>query len=282
MSACLSAQRSMAHRRMVLPGLVLQVCALACSDPHPGPQVGSNSNWLRACDSDDVCGQFLGCQCGACTRPCQGDADCESLSKDARCVFEEDSAAQALCRTSDTWTSGGMCRPRCQPGTCNAGQVCALLVCTPLEVPSAGECADVVDQQPEAKAQEEQLLDMLEQARLDGSVVCDGSVSPAAAAVRPDARLFCAARLLAANLAAHGGTTLVDSQGRNTAARMQLVGYSSTFWAEGFASSMKSSANAWSTMLQSTDFCSVAASPQLQDAGVGVWDGTYVVTLGAE
>jgi hypothetical protein len=279
--ACLSAQRFMTRGRGVLAGLALWACTLACSDPHPGPQVGSNSNWLRTCSTDDVCGKSLGCQCGACTKPCQSDADCASLSN-ARCVLEHDSAAQALCRSSDTWTGGGMCRPRCQPGTCDAGQVCALLACTPLEVPSSGECASIAVQQSDAELQEEQLLDVVEQARLDGGVVCGGSASPAAAAVRPDARLFCAARLLAADLAAHGGTTLVDSQGRDTAARMQLTGYSSSFWAEGFGSNVKSASSAWSAMLQSADFCDIAASTRLEDVGVGVWNGTYVVTMGAE
>ncbi|MBN1609996.1 MAG: hypothetical protein JW940_25440 [Polyangiaceae bacterium] len=281
MSASPSAKSSMVRGRPVLPGLVLLAFALACSDPQPGPQSGSNSNWLRACSTEGVCGESLGCHCGACTKPCRTDADCESLSN-AWCVLEEDSTAQALCRSSDPWTSGGMCRPRCQPGTCDAGQVCAVGACTPLEVPRSGECASVVEQQTDAKAQEEQLLDVVERARLDASIVCDGSTFPGAAAVRPDARLFCAARLLAADLAAHGGTTLVDSQGRDTAARMQLAGYSGTFWAEGFGFGVKSASEAWSEMLKSADFCGVAAGAMLKDVGVGVWGGAYVVTMSAE
>jgi len=281
MSASPSAQSSVARGRVVLPGLVLLACALACSDPHPGPQSGSNSNWLRACSTDSVCGEALGCQCGACTRPCRSDADCESLSN-AWCVLEAGSTAQALCRSSDPWTSGGMCRPRCQPGTCDAGQVCAVGACTPLEVPSSGECASVVEQQTDAKPQEEQLLDVVERARLEAKVVCDGSALPAAPAVRPDARLFCAARLLAADLAAHGGTTLVDSQGRDTVARMQLAGYSGTFWAEGVAFGVQNASEAWSEMSTSADFCSLAAGATLNDVGVGVWGGTYVVTMGTE
>jgi hypothetical protein len=281
MTALRSGQSAVTSGRIVLQGLVLVACALACSDPHPGPQSGSNSNWLRACDTEDACDSSLGCQCGACTQACKSDADCASLPN-AWCVLQAESAAQALCAGSDAWPSSGMCRPRCRPGTCDAGQVCALGACTPLEVPSAGECASVAEQQTEAEAEEEELLEVVERTRLDASIVCNGAVSPTGAAVRPDPRLFCAARLLAEDLAAHGGTSLVDSQGRDTAARMQRVGYSGTFWAEGFAFGVKDASAAWSEMLASADFCSNAASANLRDVGVGVWNGTYVVTLGAE
>lgn len=282
MPGCPSLQSFVAHRARLVHGLLgLAACALACSDPKPGPQVGSNSNWLKACATDEVCGDSLGCQCGACTKGCERDADCSSLS-DAHCVLEEDSSAQALCRSSDAWSSRGMCRPRCQAGTCADGQVCVLLACTPLQLPTSADCAEVVGQDADRKLQEEKLLDAVEQARLAGTVACGGSAAPPVAAVRPDGRLHCAARLLAADLAKSSGGSLVDSKGRDTAARMALAGYRPSYWAEGFAFSVDSASSAWSEMLQSADFCSVAAGSQLLDVGVGVWGQTYVVTMGAE
>lgn len=262
--------------------LGLESALLGCSEPRPGPNVGSNSNWMRSCTSSEECGSPLTCQCGACTGRCQGDADCEGFG-DARCVLEGDPSASAYCRDPDSLSSGGMCRPRCQAGTCASGQACVLLGCTPLDVPSSGECATVATQASEGTVEEDELVDIVERARQEGSIVCAGGEgSSASNVVRVDERLYCAARLFAADLAMNHRLSLVDSQGRGTSERMALAGYASSFWVEGYADGVQSASEAWSTMLRDGDFCSAAGGARVRDVGVGVIGGAYVVTLGAE
>jgi hypothetical protein len=70
-------------RRLVRVAAGACLIAAACS-PSSGPQVGSQTNWFRACDSTNECGQ-LECICGVCTSPCSSDADC-SGSPGATCA----------------------------------------------------------------------------------------------------------------------------------------------------------------------------------------------------
>ncbi len=52
----------------------LGLCA-GCSEPTP--QVGGNTNWLRACDDDAECGE-LTCLCGRCSLACDDGAGCSA------------------------------------------------------------------------------------------------------------------------------------------------------------------------------------------------------------
>ncbi len=54
-------------------GLLVGACGTA-----GGPRVGSQTNWLRACQTDAECGE-LDCLCGACTRSCDTDTSCADL-----------------------------------------------------------------------------------------------------------------------------------------------------------------------------------------------------------
>jgi uncharacterized protein YkwD len=161
--------------------------------------------------------------------------------------------------------------------------VCALLSCVPLPAPDAAECVLVAPAQSTDSAPRDELLDLVEQARLSGGRDCgNGELTPPVAAVRPDARLYCAASLFADDRAANGGSTLTDSNGQGTEDRMEQVGYSVRIWAEGFGVSARGPAEAWSQMLQSFDFCRYFADARLTDIGVAISGDVYVVTLGSE
>ena len=53
----------------------------SCETTDPG--AGSNTNWLRSCETDAECGADLRCRCGVCSRAC--DDDC-SLLPSAACA----------------------------------------------------------------------------------------------------------------------------------------------------------------------------------------------------
>jgi glucuronoarabinoxylan endo-1,4-beta-xylanase len=99
-----------------------------------GPQVGSQTNWLRACDRDADCGGSLTCQCGACTRSCDTSAGCDGLTG-ASCIASTDSGAIGYC-SGLAPAAAGLCLPRCTDGSCPDGQLCTAGVCSPQPEPT--------------------------------------------------------------------------------------------------------------------------------------------------
>jgi uncharacterized protein YkwD len=132
-----------------------------------------------------------------------------------------------------------------------------------------------------ARTQEEQLLDQFQASRTAGGVTCNG-ISPSAAAppLRLDTRLLCAARVLANDLELNLNRGLVDSQGRDTTARLNLVGYTFMAVAE-YAQSSNSVAQAMQTMLGNAEACALLSSTRYRDIAVGSSGNAYVITLGA-
>jgi O-glycosyl hydrolase len=114
--------------RVVAPLVVLIL--VACS-PAKGPEVGSQTNWLLACDSSDDCGG-LECLCGACTTACENDTACADLAG-ASCVPSSDDGSIALCggKTADD----SLCLVRCE-ASCPEGTSCLAGVCAPNATPS--------------------------------------------------------------------------------------------------------------------------------------------------
>jgi hypothetical protein len=103
-------------------------------------------------------------------------------------------------------------------------------------LPDAAACAELPAPTADERAREDALIDVVERARQDGSIACAGeAAAPPAAAAWVDPRLFCAARLLAASVAAGQAYGLVDAQGRTTTDRMSLAGFPAGAWAEGYA-----------------------------------------------
>lgn len=109
---------------------------LACSPS--GPQVGSQTNWLQACDSTQECGG-LECICGVCTLPCAAEA-CGEFPESA-CVTSTESGAIAVC--GGEAPPSGLCLPRCADDSCPQGASCIAGVCAPSGEPTARVTLDL-------------------------------------------------------------------------------------------------------------------------------------------
>jgi hypothetical protein len=260
---------------------------LACQDPNrpaPTPSVGSNSNWLRACTTDDDCGDLPACRCGTCTADCDADRACSSFDA-ARCAFSDDPAVWATCQSSEAPLAVGICLPRCEPGECADGQLCVERACVPARLPDGPLCAAVAEAGAEQRTREEELLALIAAQRSAGALRCgsEGSAAAAAPALRLDTRLWCAARVLARDLSAAGGPRggLLDAEGRDTQARLREVGYAAQLWGESFAVRAESVEDALRLMLLDLDSCQRLANARFRDVGVGNDGTSWVVTIGA-
>ena len=267
------------RHRWTLGGWCLLLLA-ACGDPPSSPTVGSNTNWLKACDSNEQCGLATACHCGACTAECTTDADCTALAG-ARCAVQTEPATWTACQTVQP-TVTGICLPRCEPGGCADGQVCVGGACVLAPVPNSSFCEPIATPSSADRTGEEQFLDGLQAMRTAGGVTC-GSGTPSAVlpALRLDARLLCAARVFAADVVVTpAGTDLVDSLGRNTGDRLTLAGYSArTSWAEAYTLRGPVATDALSAMLGDAAICVELTNTRYQDVGVGTSGKAYVVTL---
>lgn len=263
-------------------GLVCLLLIGGCSEPTSTPQVGSNTNWLTACDLGAECSASLSCNCGVCSKTCESDADCSSFS-DTVCLPQADTAAKALCGGSVTWASQGICLPRCEPGGCGEQLACALGACVPMALPNSAFCSPVAASVADSQTREDELALAVEQARSTGGLTCgNGTAIGKMPYVRVDPRLTCAARALAQDMAATGSQSLTDSVGRTTTDRLRLAGYQALSWAEGYAWDTTSASAALTLMLADADFCTGFANASLADMGVGYVDNTYVLTLAVE
>jgi len=126
-----------------LRGTFLSVlgCLVAACSPHDGPVTDSQTNWLRACESDADCGA-LQCLCGACTSGCSAETDCESLQEEgASCVTADEAGSVALCG-GQTPPAPGVCLPRCDDEDCPSGQMCVAGACSPVPEPTTTVIVD--------------------------------------------------------------------------------------------------------------------------------------------
>ena len=97
------------------------------------PIAGSETHWLRSCDTDAECGDANACVCGICTRPCAANT-CSLLGDDTVCVPPDSAAAIALCGALPAEATG-VCAAECAgPANCAAGYTCEANVCVPGEV----------------------------------------------------------------------------------------------------------------------------------------------------
>lgn len=254
-----------------------ELASAGCGETQSEETLGSNSNWLMLCDESTECQDELSCECGACLIRCQADSDCEALP-DARCVLAEDPAATSVCTDA---VPSGLCLPACQAGSCSAPWPCVDGACVPHTPPVAEFCAAVAGWDASASTVEDELLALLNEARAAGGVQCgtDPATNPLPI-VDFDARLRCAARVFAADLAANNGATLVDSQGRDTQQRLQLAGYDHITWGEAF-SLESDEQTAFADMLSRMDSCQPLVAQSAQSVGVGVVGNVAVITLGS-
>jgi glucuronoarabinoxylan endo-1,4-beta-xylanase len=138
-SRCCRKAQAMATQWMTLAtsskrGLaaVLATMVLACTPGGSGPQSGSQTNWLKVCDSDAQCGE-LACMCGTCTRACDVDVSCADLPG-AACVAPQALATLTLC--GQTPASAGLCLLPCGPSGCPSGSACVDGTCSAPSTPS--------------------------------------------------------------------------------------------------------------------------------------------------
>lgn len=113
---------------VALLGGALAICAsqLAACEPAT-PRVGSQTNWLHACNTAEDCGD-LECVCGTCTVSCESDDECGSVNAEASCVPADDPGAIALCGGYAPPSS--VCLARCDD-ECPSGTSCLAGVCAP-------------------------------------------------------------------------------------------------------------------------------------------------------
>jgi hypothetical protein len=270
---------------MIVPMLVRILVLLslfACGEPSaPSPSVGSNSNWLRGCNTDDECGASLRCQCGLCTRECGADSACNGLT-DARCALNDDPAAISSCsEDATTAPSSGICLPRCEPGSCEGGHACVEGACVAIELPHSEFCNPVATTDPVQRTLSDQLLALLYAGRANGFVCGSSPLSVAAPAFRVDPRLICVARVLVMDLDAGAAPPgVVDALGRDTLDRFDLVGYSAAEWNESFAVRARNPEDALRLMLNDLASCRRLADADFRDVGVANSGDAYVVVVG--
>jgi hypothetical protein len=266
-------------------GRILAVCAgialIACGEPNaPSPSVGSNSNWLRGCNTDSECGDQLACHCGFCTRECSADAACNKLS-DARCALSAEPAAVSSCTDETPAPVAGICLPRCDAGSCEDGHACVEGACVATKLPDNALCNPVATTDAEQRTLADQLLALLYARRANGFMCGSSPLTGQAPAFRLDARLICVARVLAQDLDAGAASTgVVDALGRDTLDRFDLVGYSAAQWNESFAVRARSPEDARRLMLNDLASCRRLADAGFRDVGVANYGDAYVVTIG--
>ncbi len=100
-----------------LTALTLSVASLLL--PGCGSRIddtGTETHWLKACDSDAECNGPTSCLCGVCTITCERDNSCPDQAP--RCLVSDDDscsggASESICAKEPTETVGsrwGKCR----------------------------------------------------------------------------------------------------------------------------------------------------------------------------
>ena len=117
---------------------ILGLLVAACG-PDSSPKTASQTNWLRACDSDAECGD-LRCLCGACTLVCSAESTCTGLPG-ASCVPAGNAGAVALCGGNEP-DSSGLCLPLCETDDCPGNSACVAGVCSPVPEPTVRVAVD--------------------------------------------------------------------------------------------------------------------------------------------
>jgi uncharacterized protein YkwD len=197
---------------------------------------------------------------------------------DARCAQPTDPAALAEC--GGAGGAEGICLPRCTPGSCGPLQACVGGACVLAELPDVPICDPVADPDAAARTLEDELLEAFQGLRTAGGA-CDPP-APAAAALRFDPRLLCAARVWARDLATGAEPAERDSQGRTTQDRLVAAGFTPTLWADGFAMDAQDASEAVQLMIADAATCDRFTDPDFDAVGVGVVDGVLVITVAAD
>jgi len=275
------------HRRVLLAriGAVLGALSLlvsSCSEPTESTSSdGSNTNWLRQCTTRAECGAEAACTCGVCSQRCESETDCGRL-RGARCVATFDSAYLSTCPDMSAETSG-VCLPGCVAGSCGPGQACVSGACVLVTPPDTPLCAGTSRTESASNRRADELLAALQAVRAAGGVSCGaGAPSQPARPLRVDARPTCAANVHAADMHVTRLRSLIDSEGRDTIARLEAANYAPSFWAEGFAITDQSAQAALDLMIRDEAACRALTAAAARDAGVASVGDAWVIVLAAE
>lgn len=257
---------------------LLAVSVGACEAGQAATDIGSNTNWLRGCETAGDCGGSLDCRCGICTLGCDVASDCAELGR-ARCAGADDPAAWTVCGREEPTLTSGICLPSCDFGTCAADRMCVEGACVPAALPPGAFCAPVAERNVSDRTHEDELLALVQTLRTSGGELCGGTEPSApVSALRVDPRLLCAARVLAVDLATTGNLGLVDSSGRTSEDRLALAGYDFELWTESYGRGA-GPRGALDAMLSDADVCARLVASDYLEVGVGRADETSVVTL---
>ena len=265
-------------------GTVLGALALlvsSCSKPTESTSDGSNTNWLRQCTIRAECGAEAACTCGVCSKRCESDNDCGSLSG-ARCVAAVEAAYISTCRDTSPGTSG-VCLPGCVAGSCGPGQACVSGACALVTPPDTPLCAGITGTESASNRRADELLAAIQTVRAAGGVSCGGGdPSQPASPLRLDPRPTCAANVHAADMNLTRLLSLTDSEGRDTVTRLEGANYAPSFWAEAFAMTDQSAQAALDIMLRDDAACRGLTAAPARDAGVASVGDVWVIVLTAE
>ena len=116
-------------KKISLIAIWLACCVLGCIKSNESPQVGTNTNWLKACSEDAQCGSEGACLCGVCTMACSSDTQCGTVSSATRCEPLNEAACGASAQAAPA-----ACMQGCQSDTeCTAIEsgVCVEGLCLP-------------------------------------------------------------------------------------------------------------------------------------------------------
>jgi len=103
----------------------LGACSLQCGET--ASDLGSETNWYKSCDDSNECGENA-CICGACSRSCDADADCDGLSHSV-CATQGSEGQMYQCGQVAE-SKPGLCTPRCETARdCAAGRRCVAGSC---------------------------------------------------------------------------------------------------------------------------------------------------------
>jgi hypothetical protein len=107
-------------------GLAISLVLAACGSTTNPTQIGSETNWLRACERDSDCAASA-CVCGVCSSRCSDDTDC---ADGQRCEREASALYSQTCGVDPQVR--GLCAPECEERTdCGEGLSCVAGACAP-------------------------------------------------------------------------------------------------------------------------------------------------------
>ncbi len=104
------------YKLLKLNMLMLSFCAMtgivACETENPpGPEVNSQSHWMKACMDDTECGGGYACVCGFCSLPCDGDEACGGSEGQGVCTADDSTLTESFCKDTAPEGGAGLCIP---------------------------------------------------------------------------------------------------------------------------------------------------------------------------